>query len=227
MKLRHATPILLAPLLLLASACGSDSGLKRTISVSGSATVRTLPDLVEFDFGVSRTAATAKAALAANSKAMRRLIGALEAAGVAPRDLQTQQVSVYPQTNADGATTGFSASNSVHAKLREISKSDSVLEQAVAAGGNTISGPSFSKANTDLLTEQALAKAYEQARRKAESFAKRVDLGLGKPISIQESGEPGVVFGASPAREAAKGSVPIEPGRTEVSASLTVTFELS
>jgi uncharacterized protein YggE len=226
MKPRHAALALLVPLLLLASACSSGSSSKRTMSVSGSATVRALPDLVEFDFGVNKTAPTAEAALSANNQAMTRLITAIKAGGVAARDIQTQQVNVYPQTDPKGATTGFTASNSVHVKLRAIAKAGTLVEQAVAAGGNTVGGPSFSKANTDALTEQALAKAYDKARAKAESFAKHVGLRLGKPVSISESGEPGVLFDASGAR-AAKGSVPLEPGRTEVTASVSVTFELT
>jgi uncharacterized protein YggE len=226
MKPRLAALFLLAPLLLLTTACGSDSATRRTMSVSGSATVRALPDLVEFDFGVTGTAPTARAALAANSEAMQRLIAALKTGGVAAPDLQTQQVSVYPQTDPSGKTTGFSASNSVHAKLRDISKAGSLVERAVAAGGNTISGPSFSRTNTDALTEKALAQAYDKARRKAESFARHVGLRVGKPLSIAESGEPSVLFDAQPPR-ASKGSVPIEPGQTEVTASVAVTFELT
>ncbi|MGZ4383398.1 MAG: SIMPL domain-containing protein [Gaiellaceae bacterium] len=227
MKLRLAALVLAVPLVLVASACGSSAGSKRTISVSGSGTVKAPPDLVEFDFGVSRTAATAKAAMSENSKAMQRLIVTLKAGGIVPRDMQTQQVSVYPQTNANGTTTGFIVSNSVHVKLHAVEKAGTLVEQAVAAGANNVNGPSFSRANPDALTVKALELAYDKARAKAAAFAQHVGLKLGKPVSIQESGEPGVVFSASAPRAAKDSSVPIEPGQTEVSASVSVSFELT
>jgi hypothetical protein len=213
-------------LLLLTSACGSSASSKRTFSVSGSATLKTLPDLVEFDFGVTKTAATARAALRDNSRATQRLIVALKKAGVAARDMQTQQVGVYPQSDAEGTTTGFTASNSVHVKLHDVAKAGSLVQQAVAAGGNNVGGPTFSKANTDALAEQALAKAYDTARTKADGFARHIGLRLGKPVSIQESGAPSVFFDAAAPRAAKGASVPVEPGQTEVTASVTVTFEL-
>ncbi len=224
MRPRLAALLLLTP--LLAAACGSSSSSKRTISVNGSATMKALPDLVEFDFGVTKTAATAKAALNENSRAMQRLIVALKAAGIAPRDLQTQQVSVYPQTDASGQTNGFMASNSVHVKLHDVAKAGALVQQAVAAGGNNVGGPTFSKANTDALTELALAKAYDTARAMADGFARHVGLRLGKPVSIQESGAPSVLFDAAAPRASKGSSVPVEPGQTEVTASVAVTFEL-
>jgi uncharacterized protein YggE len=55
----------------------------RTITVTGTGTVTTVPDRAEFSFGVTSQARTASAALAANAAEMRKVIAALKDAGVA------------------------------------------------------------------------------------------------------------------------------------------------
>ncbi len=55
----------------------------RTITVSGTGTVTTVPNEADFTFGVSDTAATANAALGANASRMNAVIAALKGQGVA------------------------------------------------------------------------------------------------------------------------------------------------
>jgi uncharacterized protein len=220
-----ATVTLLA--LGLATACGSSS-TKRTIGVSASATIKAKPNLANFSFGVSSDGASSSKALAANTIAMRRVIAAIKKQGVAPRDIQTQQVSVYPKTDSNGNTTGYSASNSVSVDLRVIAKAGRLIERVTAAGANLESGPTFSTENPDLTYEKALNLAVDKAHAKAASIAEHVGLSLGKPSSIDEGSESNVIYGASTERASAKGApVPIEPGRTEVTATVTVSYSAS
>jgi uncharacterized protein YggE len=208
----------------LASACGSGS-TKRTITVSATATVKAKPNLVNFSFGVSSDGSTAAEALTANSTEMRKVIAAIKQEGVAPRDIQTQQVSVYPKTDSNGNRTGYSASNSVSVNLRAVAKAGRLIERVTAAGANLESGPSFSRENPELTYENALNRAIDKAHAKAASIAEHVGLSLGKPASIEEGSEPNIVYGAPMERTAAKGApVPIEPGRVEVTATVTVSY---
>ncbi|MGZ4381046.1 MAG: SIMPL domain-containing protein, partial [Gaiellaceae bacterium] len=78
------------------------------ITVTGNGTVNTVPDRAEFSFGVHTESATAAAALGANGALMTKVIDAVEKAGVAKADIQTSQVSLSPQTSADGKRiTGY------------------------------------------------------------------------------------------------------------------------
>jgi uncharacterized protein YggE len=230
MKPRHAGALVLAGLLLvLATACGSSSSSsKKTIVVSDTATVKATPNLVQFSFGVSSDGATAKAALAANSAVMNRVIAALKNAGVPKRDIQTEQVSVYERTDSGGAVVGYSASNSVNVKLRKIGMSGALITKATAAGANLVSGPSFSIEDTAVLYSRALDRAYDKAEKKASTLAEHVGLRLGKPISIQEGTVPDILYRAAGDTMATseKAPVPIEPGQTEITATVTVSFEL-
>jgi len=212
----------------LTTACGSKSAT-RTITVSGDATVKAKPNLVNLSFTSTTKGSSAARALASNSRAMARVIVAIKKQGVAPRDIQTQQVSVNSITDSNGNTTGYSASNSVNVNLRDVSKTGILITKVTGAGAVLESGPTFSQENTDLTYQQALDKALDQARGKAAAMAKHSGLHLGKPASIKEGAENIVPIYASFDRAVMSKapSVPIEPGRVEVTATVTVSYSAS
>ena len=199
----------------------------RALTVSAVGTVKAVPDTVEWSFGVQTEAATAKEALRTNGVEMAKVIAALKAAGIPAQDLRTQQVSLFPRMSEDGRRViGYTASNTVGAIVRDIAKAGAVVDAAAEAGANQISGPSLTLSNADVLYEQALEKAYDKALAKARRLAKRAGVSLRRPISIVEGG--GIVpVPLAEAAKAAGGGTPIEPGQTEISASVTVTFAIS
>src|ERR671910_2708253 len=67
------------------------------ISVNGTGSVATTPDVAELVFGVVTQGQTARAALTSNAAASRKLVAALRAAGVAAADIQTVQASLQPR----------------------------------------------------------------------------------------------------------------------------------
>ena len=104
----------------------------RTITVNGNGIVTTVPDEAQFTFGVSTTAPSARAALSGNAARMNRLIAALKAAGIAPADIQTAEISLSPNTNENGSKVlSFTASNSVTVKTKQISNAGSIVDAAV------------------------------------------------------------------------------------------------
>jgi uncharacterized protein YggE len=232
MKRSTLALLVIAPLVLgLASACGSSSSsTRRTISVSADATIKAKPDLANFSFGVSTDSASASQALAANSSAMSRVIAAIKKEGVAPRDIQTQQVNVYPKTDSNGNTTGYSASNTVSVDLHEVLKAGRLITSVTDAGANLESGPTFSLERTDLVYEKALNEALDKAHAKAASMAGHVGLSLGKPATIKEGAVNVVPIYATGDRATLKSTspaVPVQRGRVEVSASFTVVYSAS
>ena len=214
----------------LATACGSNSRpARRTITVSASATIKAKPNLANFSFGVTSNGASESAALSANSHAMRRVIAVIKKEGVAPRDIQTQQVSVNSITDSNGNTTGYSASNSVSVDLHYVLKAGALITRVTAAGANLESGPTFSQENTDLTYEKALNKALDKAHANAASMAAHVGLSLGKPATIKEGAQNVVpIYASFDTATALKAiSVPVQRGRVQVSASVTVVYSAS
>jgi uncharacterized protein len=198
------------------------------ITVSGTATSRAVPDQATFSFGVQTEGASAKAALDANSVKMALVIAALKRAGIAEKDLQTQDVSVMPRQNETGQISGYYANNSVQALVRKIAGAGAVVDAAVGAGANQSSGPSFDQSGRDAVYRSALRAAVADARTKAEALAAESNASLGRVTRIVEgfAAEPVPMYDRAVA-QSAKPETPVEPGTQEVQATVTVTFEIS
>ncbi len=196
------------------------------ITVTGTAQVASVPDRAEVTFGVESRGRTAREALAANSIEMRRVLTALRRAGVAPADLQTQNVSLSPVTSDDGRSIAvYAASNSVTAVVGSIGRVGAVIDAGVEAGANTIYGPSLGRSDTEAVYRQALRAAVLDARAKAETLADAGGVVLGDVTGIVEAGAAPQPMPLLADRSAgAEKSVPIEPGTMKTQASVTVTF---
>jgi uncharacterized protein YggE len=194
-----------------------------TVTTLGHGVITIAPDEATVTSGVHTQAATAKAALDENARLMNAVIAALKAAG--GKELQTQQVSLYPQTSPQGEVTAYVADNTVSAKAK-IAGAGALIDAAVGAGANTVSGPSLSVSDRDARYRDALGKAVADARLKAEALAKAGGFGVGPVSSVTEQGGggPTPVFQATAAL--AKDSTPIEPGTQDVTADVTVTFRI-
>jgi uncharacterized protein YggE len=191
------------------------------ITVNGTGSVQTIPDLAQFSLGVESSGPTAREALAMNSERMRRVLAALLAAGVAKRDVQTQNVSVskaYPDN-------GYSAQNSVSVTIRELARAGSILDAASIAGANDVYGPTLSRSDQDELQAKALREAVDDARAKARVLAEAAGVRLGTVTAITESAaEPMPYYAAELAKSSS--SAPIEPGKQEIQATVRVTFAI-
>jgi uncharacterized protein YggE len=194
------------------------------ISVTGNGTVDATPDQASFDFGVTTNAATAAQALSRNASQARAIIDALKKAGVASADIQTTQVSLWPQTTSDGSrVTGYQASNSVQVKAA-IGRSGALVDAAVGAGANNVDGPNLDTADKSSLYNQALKQALEEAKGKAQAIAAAAGLTLGSIAKVEEGGNVATPMPLFAAAKEASGGVPIEAGTQQIQASVTVTY---
>ncbi len=204
-----------------APAAAGDTG--DSITVQGSATAAGVPDRAQFSFGVESQGATAKAALNANAAEMRKVIAAVKAAGGS--NVQTQSVSLSPRYDDKNGVTGYVATNTVGATALDLAKAGALIDAAVAAGANQVYGPSLSVADQQSLYRKALTGAVGDARTKAQTLATAASVSLGRITAVVEGG------GAVPmpfelAKASDGGSTPIEPGRQEIGASVSVTFSI-
>ena len=236
----YAAAALLAALalaLVALSGCGTAAttttqagAAANTVTASGSGTTQAAPDTAEMSFGVTTTSSNAKSALDDAAKIAEQIAAAVKKQGIAEKDIQTRDVSVYPQTvdrNGKQVITGYQASLSVGVKVRDIARLGETISAANAAGANTISGPTFTIGDPAPVRAQAIDQAVTDARKSAEAMAKAAGKSVGAVLSMSSSDVspvPGPMYGASVVR-AAK-AVPIEPGQLDVTANVIVTFEL-
>ncbi len=192
-----------------------------TVTVSGSASVSAVPGRATFSFGVDSRADTARAALAANGKEMRKVIDAVKAGG--GRDVGTQSVSLSQVLGQDSQIIAFAAANSVSATI-ELGRAGALIDAAVDAGANQVYGPSLAVADQATLYKRALEGAVADARQRAEVLATAAGRTLGRVTALVEGG--GSVAFTSSKTAAADASTPIEAGTQDTTATVSVTFAL-
>lgn len=201
-----------------------------TVTASGEGKTVAAPDMAEMYFGVSVQAEQAAAALEQASATAEKISSAIKGAGVDAKDIQTANVSVYPEQDYSGnkvVVTGYRATIQVRAKIRDITTVGDVITAASDAGANEIGGPSFTLADDSTVRNEAIALAIADARTRAEAMAKAAGKSLGEIISVSESGVSVPIYATDMAAARAEGaSVPIETGQLDITASVTVVFEL-
>jgi len=194
-----------------------------SITVSGNGSVNAVPTTAVVSLGVDVRADTAKGALAANGREMRQVIAAVKSAG--GRDVGTQSVSLSQVLGQNGETSGFEATNTVSATV-DLGRAGALIDAAVEAGANQVSGPTMSVADQGALYRQALKAAMADAKLSAETIAAAAGRSLGKVTAVVEGGgaTPEPMFAKAQASDA---GTPVEAGTQETTASVTVTFALA
>jgi uncharacterized protein len=208
------------------SAVAATAAAPRTITVQGTGIVKTTPTVADFTFGVAANGATASAALSANAAKMNKVISALKGRGIAAGDIQTAQISLQPNRNQAGdKILNYTATNSVAARVRSIAKAGPVVDAAVSAGANEISGPSLTVTDQLLLSRRALKAAVVDARGRAQAIASAAGVSLGPIQSVsEESTSSPLPLGAVADAKAA--STPVSAGTVAIQADVTVVYSI-
>jgi uncharacterized protein YggE len=207
---------------------------EHTISVSSVGRVTVTPDVADVRIGVMLTRPTATGARDAAAAAMAKVVAALKAAGVADRDIQTGYLSLQPvydysKNGAAPTLTGYQMSNSVTATVRDIATVAQVVDSAVGAGATTIDGITFRVDDPTKAEDLARTKAMTDARRRADALAAAAGVSIAGVAQVSESqaSTPPVYFpSAGGAKDAMAAAVPtpVQPGTTDVTLSVSVTY---
>lgn len=227
------TPFIIAFTLLGAPAFAqTPSDFPPAISVTGEAHISVPPDRASVDAGVATDAKTAREASQANNTEMTKVLAALKAANIDPKDIQTSRLSLQPQyapsrTGPSTPIVGYRASNRVTVRIHDVSKVADIIDTLVGAGANDIGNVNFAVSQASKLLDDAREKAVADARRKAEIYAKAAGVTLGAPLSIAEEGAPQPVFRAKIAAPMAVAMpTPIAQGEETLSVSVAVTWAI-
>ncbi|MCM2560650.1 SIMPL domain-containing protein [Lutimaribacter sp. EGI FJ00015] len=221
--------LILAAALIMAAVPALAQDTARIMTVTGNGVTTQAPDMMIVMVGVESRKKTAQEAMAETSAAMTRLQERLQAEGVAPRDIQTTQVSldaVYDnQPDRQRTLAGFSASNTVTVRVRELAKAGSILGALVEDGANRIGRVSFALQDSTKAMDDARRDAVSDARRKATLLAEAAGVQLGALRDIREVG------GGNPdpmpmARMAAESVVPLAEGELTLNAAVTLVYEI-
>jgi uncharacterized protein len=220
------------------SACDSSSGPTSTsvnetrqVTVVGAGQVQGTPDTLTVNASIEFVAPDVSGAMNQTSERQQAVIDALVGSGIDRKDISTTQVSLQPQFAGGDSTAiiGYRASNSIDVKIRKLDTASQALALIVSTGGDAtrINSVNYAIEDDSQLVKDTRARAFNDAKDRAQQYAQLSGLDLGKVISITESG------GATPPtplpspRGAEMAAVPLEPGQQTVRFSVTVIFELT
>jgi uncharacterized protein len=213
---------------LLPAATAAAATRSRTITVTGVGEVRGTPDVADLAIGVSGRGATAVDALGTVSDRAQKVLGVLHDAGVADDDIQTRDLSIQPVFDDQHRVTGYEASNTVSARIRDLSQAGTTVDAATAKAGDNIrlQGITFSIDDDSKLLAAARAKATKRARAQAEQLAGGAGVEVGDVLSISETSGTSPVTSSAGVGAAQAAETPVQPGSQTLSVSATVVFSI-
>jgi hypothetical protein len=202
------------------------------IVVIGEGSITAAPDYAEITGGVTTRGKTAKEAADANAKTMVAVTAALSSSGIEQKDIQTSRFSVQPvyaspQPGAEQKLTGFSVSNQVRAKIRQIEKVGDILDRLIESGATNVGSVEFLHSDTAKLLDQARESAIADARRKAELYAHAAGQNLGGVAWITEDSGYAPPMPMMRAVAAPGMAMPISAGEDTLHVRITVGFDLA
>ncbi len=209
---------------------------QRTITVSGAGKSYVTPNIAYVTIGVHTEGKDAAEALSSNNATTEKVVNAIKAQGVAEKDIQTTNISIYPQQQFDpqGRPTGeiiYMVDNSVYVTVRDLDKLGAVMNSAVKAGANTISGVQFDVDDRTKATSEARKLAVEDATAQAKELALYANVTLGQVMTISTPGVPtpmpiyeGKGGGGAVAMDVS--NVPVSPGQMVIRVDVVMVFQI-
>ncbi len=225
---------LAAAVILLATNSGKlDQASQQVIQVTGEAKMTVMPDEAVAYIRAEQTSLTAQEAQSAVAEKINNIMAALKKQGLADNDIETSSFSVQPKQEWNPETqkyeqNGFIASHLLKVTSKDIASFGNLLDEATKAGATGIDNVYFqlTKEKQAIVRKALLLEAGQDARAKAEAMAAGVNVRLGKVVSVQESGPVFWPMLAVQKAEAGGAGTEIVPQNIDVSASISVGYEI-
>jgi uncharacterized protein YggE len=210
---------------------------RRTLTVTGNGEASAAPDHAVVRLGASAQAEEAAAAQINVNEVMQKALGAIEKVGIAKKSVRTSGLTLTPiyspnkgDRSAEPRIVAYRAGNTIEVTVEDIKLVGKVIDAGLTAGANRLEGVSFGLKNDLPQRRAALTSAVEEARAKAQTMARALDISLG---NVREVVEGGVHIFRQERFAAARGMMaadamqtPVEPGEVRVQASVTIHYDL-
>lgn len=219
-----------------------DRESENIISLNSKETVEVTPDMAKLTFVVLTEDEEADKCQQDNTERLNQLIEYLKQEGVEEKSIKTSGFSLDPNYSWDNYTQtliGYEMRTEVEVNDISIDKTGALLSGAVANGANEILDVSYYSSQYDEAYAEALKKAVELARGKAEALASASQKNLGEVISINEysdyqagryvsSNYKAMATGAMEdgAMAETASSMDVMPGEMQISAQISIKFRM-
>ena len=225
-----------AAVAMLAGRAPAEEPPKRYITVTGTATIRSMPDTVNWALTLRDEHLDLKTAKAANDKKLQALAALREELKLAPGEFETGQVSIGREYHRRGEREGDFRHHVVHRTVRivqrDMKRFDEFFEKIVARTDLELD-MNLECSKEIELRKQARLQAVKAAKDKAAAMAGVLEAKLGKVSSLSEGSSRQWWRSAlsntssgdeAPAEDAAGGT--FAPGALLITVSVEATFEL-
>gem|GEM_PF-910878 len=212
------------------------SAAANSITTTGSETTLVSPDEAVIYVTVETRDEEAAAAVDQNAKQMKKVITRLEQEQVPEEAIETSNVTVNPEGRHDPNTgrlipEGYRATNTVKVTLTDLERVGTVFSAAVDAGANNVRGPEWRLADDSAPLKEALKKAAQVARAKAEALAEAEGVQVGDVLMMREESASvpprfATTYQSAMDMAAMPEAAPVNPQDLEVRASVIVTYRL-
>lgn len=165
----------------------------RTITTSGDADVKVVPDKSTVVFQVQTFDKVLARAYQMNEASAKAVIGLAPKYNVTPANVQTSQISVQPQYGDSGSfgpvrpAVGYLVETSVAMCVSNPTLVPGLIRDALAAGANTVQSVTLETSKERASRDEARVLALRAAREKAQLLAAEAQSKIGKAIRIEES----------------------------------------
>ena len=218
------------------AAPASCAGSAPHLTVEGIGQGSGTPDVLTAVFGFSTTASSSTAALTQNNGKVAQALQTLTTSGVAKRDTQTTGLNLsaqYAYPHGIPTLTGYQATETITATLRNLATDGAAIDSVVSATGNAaqVDSLSFSFGDPAAVQDKARTAAVHQAVAHAEAMAAAADRKLGPVCSLTDNTQPtspqlNQGFDGAALPSSAATSVPLEPGTQVDSDQVTMVYAL-
>lgn len=203
------------------------------MTVRGQGEVMVKPDQAKLTIGIVTENQNVEAAQQENAATANRVISSLNQLGIDDRSIKTNHYSIQPLYDYVGGKSVFrtyQVDHQLEVTVHDIARVGLVYELAVKNGANRGGNIQFSVTNTDVYYRQALSKALQNARKKAEEIARTVGAVINElPIKITEeqelSGRPIPFNTFKLAAAQAQETPPIQQGEYKIEAQVSVIYQ--
>ena len=214
---------------------GSVAPAETQISVSGTGETTVSADTAVISLGVNARNKDVLKAQQAVNETIAAIRKALIEQGIREENINTELINIYALYDYSGdqeQLAAYSANSTLAIKVTDMQSVGALIDTAFAAGANTLNGVSFSASDTDEAKAEAIKKAVENAKKKAEILAEAGGLKITGIRTISENSvhsyenSVGNVYAKGMdmmASEEAPGTV-VQSARLVVSADVSITF---
>lgn len=218
---------------------------QHTVSVTGTAEIKVVPDRVLLSLGVESRDKVLGTARRQNDAAVKQVLAAIQSFAVEPGDIQTGYINVDIRYNGSMGTVvdHYVVEKAIAVTLRDVSKFEGLLTAVLDAGANHIYDVEFMTSELRKHRDAARALAVKAAIEKANDLAAAGGMKVaGKPIGVTSDSYGGGFWygrrspyagGANMSQNvyqnvgggaAPEGTVAL--GKISVTAAVTMTFRL-